>query len=97
MDKMVMIVYNEAIESDVMELLAANNIKNHTRIPAVFGRGETSGTHGGDDVWPGRNCILYVACESGVARHVMNSIREARKQLGAEGLKAFLMPLEETT
>ena len=96
-NKMVMIVYNEAINMEVMEVLGNCGLKNYTKITGVFGKGTTSGTHLGNDVWPGRNNILYVACEEKETKQLLFCIRELRKKLGYEGIKAFLLPVEEVT
>ncbi len=95
--KMVMLVYNEALDDEVMEVLQGCSMKNYTKATAVYGRGTTSGTHLGNDIWPGRNNILYVACEEKQARQILSCVRELRKRLGQEGLKAFLLPIEELT
>lgn len=92
-----MMTYNEAIDQEVMEILENCVMRNYTKVTGVFGKGTTSGTHMGDDIWPGRNNILYVACEEGRARQMLGGVRELRKQLGREGIKAFVMPLEEIT
>jgi len=95
--KMVMISYNEAIDAEIMDVLEHCAMKNYTKVMGVFGKGETSGTHMGDDIWPGRNNILYIACEENDAKQILTCVKELRKKLGAEGVKAFVMPLEETT
>ncbi|MBU0503028.1 MAG: PG0541 family transporter-associated protein [Candidatus Omnitrophota bacterium] len=95
--KMVMIAYNEAIDDEVMELLASCGLKNHTKITGVSGRGFASGVHMGNGIWPGRNNILYVACEDKQAKQFLSCVKEIRKELGREGIKAFLLPLEELT
>ena len=92
--KMVMVVYNEAIDMEVMEALLSCGLKNYTKIAGAFGSGETSGTHSGNDIWPGRNNILYVACEDGEAKKFSSRITELRKALGKEGVKAFVMSLD---
>jgi len=97
MMKMVMIAYNEAIDAEVMEVLANCGLKNYTQITGAFGRGSSSGTHLGNDIWPGRNNILYIACEEKQAKQTLACIKELRKKLGKEGIKAFVMPLEEVT
>jgi nitrogen regulatory protein PII len=94
---MVMISYNEAIDSEVMRALADCGLKNYTKIMGTFGRGSTSGTHWGNDVWPGRNNILYVVCQDNEAQNLLSYIRELKKKLGKEGVKAFLLPIEELT
>lgn len=97
MNKMIMIAYNEAIDMEVMELLANCGLKNYTKVAGVFGAGTTSGTHLGNDIWPGRNNLLYVACDETQAKQILSRVRELRNKLGREGIKAFLLPLEETT
>ena len=95
--KMVIIAYNEAIDMEVMEEMGKCNLKNYTKVIGVFGRGETSGTHLGNDIWPGRNNILYVACEEKEAQQILSRVKELRKKIGHEAAKAFLLPLEEMT
>lgn len=95
--KMVMVVYNEAIDIEVMELLESCALKGYTQIKSVYGCGRASGTHLGNDIWPGRNNLLYLACEEKEARQFLSCVRELRKKIGKEGIKAFILPLEEIT
>lgn len=95
--KMVMITYNEAIDDEVMEVLAGCALKNYTKITRVFGKGASSGTHLGSDIWPGLNNILYVSCKDEDAKQLVACVKSIRARLGREGIKAFVMPVEETT
>jgi hypothetical protein len=95
--KMVMVSYNEAIDAEVMETLANCGLENYTKVMGTFGKGVTSGTHLGNDIWPGRNNILYIACEEKPAEQLLSCIRELRKKLGKEGIKAFILPVEGAT
>ncbi|MCM8782167.1 MAG: hypothetical protein NC828_03860 [Candidatus Omnitrophica bacterium] len=95
--KLVLIAYNEAIDMEVMEVLENCNLKNYTKITGVYGRGTTSGTHLGNEIWPGRNNLLYIACEEEQADQMVSCVKELRKKLGAEGVKAFILPLEDLT
>ncbi len=96
--KMVMIIYNEALDDEVMEVLGqCTAMQNFTKATGIFGKGKASGTHMGSDIWPGRNNILYVACDEKEARQALSCVRELRKTLGREGVKAFILPLEEMT
>jgi nitrogen regulatory protein PII len=97
MTKMVMVVYNEAIDIEVMEALKKCGLKNYTKAVAAYGSGETSGIHLGDDIWPGRNNILYVACSQEESISLLARIKELRKSLGREGVKAFVLPVEDIT
>lgn len=93
--RMVMICYNEAIDAEVMEALRVCSLKNYTKVIGVFGSGEASGIHLGNDIWPGKNNILYVVCEDKESAHLLACVKELRKQIGKEGVKAFVLPLED--
>lgn len=97
MDRMVMIVYNEALDTEVMEALENCALKNFSKVREVFGRGDASGFHLGSDVWPGRNSILYAACTQEQSRQILSCVRELRKRFSHEGIKAFAMPIETAT
>jgi hypothetical protein len=95
--KMVMITYNEAIDGEVMNVLKSCMLSNYTKLSKVYGKGSTSGTHLGNDIWPGLNNILYVACGEEKAGQLISRIKEVRAILGKEGVKAFVMQIEEMT
>jgi nitrogen regulatory protein PII len=97
MMKMVMIVYNEAMDSEVFEVLTHCALKNYTKIESVSGKGDSSGTHLGNDVWPGKNNLLYVACEDADAQRLLTCVETLRKNFSQEGIKAFMWPLEKIT
>jgi nitrogen regulatory protein PII len=97
MNKMVLVSYNEAVDEEVMEVLKGCVMKNYTKITGVSGKGTSSGTHLGNDIWPGWNNLLYIACDDKDARQIMQCVRELRKTLSQEGIKAFVLPLEEVT
>ena len=95
--KMVMIVYNEVMDSEMMDALKCCGLKSYTKTIGVFGSGKASGTHMGDDVWPGKNNILQVVCETEETEKLIPIIKDMRAKLGKEGVKAFVMPVEEVT
>lgn len=94
---MIMISYNEAMDMEIMEMLENCGLKNYTRISETFGRGTSSGTHLGTDIWPGLNNVLYAASPDDAVKNVLAAVRELRKSLGKEGIKAFVWTLEEMT
>ncbi|MCX5708644.1 MAG: hypothetical protein NTY14_06720 [Candidatus Omnitrophica bacterium] len=97
-NKMVMISFNEAIDFEVMEVLEQScALNNYTKIPGVFGKGSSSGTHMGDDIWPGRNNLLFICCSEKEAQALMSSVKQLRTKLGKEGVKAFVLPVEAIT
>jgi hypothetical protein len=93
--KMVMITYNEAVDMETMEVLGHCALKNYTKIKAVYGKGAASGAHLGTDIWPGRNNILYVACQENEAKQLVLCVKELRKKLSKEGIKAFMWDLND--
>lgn len=95
--KMVMIAYNEAMDMEVMEVLENCAMKNYTKVIGVFGKGAASGTHMGNDIWPGKNNVLYIACNEDDIRQLLTCVKNLRKKLGHEGIKAFTWNLEEVT
>jgi len=95
--KMVMATYNEAIDVDVMEVLNGCGLVNYTKVTRIYGKGTTSGPRLGNHIWPGLNYILYVACDDTQAEQIVSGVTNLRKTLGKEGVKAFVMPLEQIT
>ncbi len=95
--KMVIIAYNEAIDMEVMEAMEKCGLKNYTKAMGVFGRGEASGTHLGNDIWPGRNNLLYVAASENATRQLISAVKGLKVKVGREGIKAFVLPIEEMT
>ena len=95
--KMIFIIYNIAINDEVMQILKEVGIESYTRWERVTGFGKISGAHMGSHVWPAVNSVLAVAAEDDKKDKLIEKIKEARKKLGKEGLKAFILPMEEMT
>lgn len=95
--KMIMITYNEAMDLEINELLEKCGVHGYSKMTNTFGKGKTSGTHMGDDIWPGKNNVLFIACEDPSAASVLSGVRALRKTLSHEGVKAFVLPLEEVS
>ena len=95
--KMVLITYNEAVDGEVAEALQRCGADAYTKWTGVQGQGEESGPHLGSHVWPKRNNVLATIVPEDTARALMDQIRELRKTLGREGVKAFLLPVEDVT
>ncbi|MCM8832200.1 MAG: hypothetical protein NC918_08420 [Candidatus Omnitrophica bacterium] len=96
MEKFVMIIYNEAIDNEVMELIEEKNY-SYTKIIGVFGKGKISGFHLGDEIWPARNNILFVGCTTKESEDLLLKIKSLRLKLAKEGLKAFVFRIENFT
>ena len=95
--KMILISYNVAIDDEIMEALKKVGISGYTKLPRVLGNGKTSGHHLDSHIWPGANSLMVLAVEDNKKDKLIEQIKEARKKLGKEGIKAFVLPLEEMT
>lgn len=95
--KMVLMVYNEAIDEEVMSGLEACCIENFTKWRKVLGKGNTSGPHLDSSIWPGANNVCMAVVEDEKAPAILTHVRSLRKTLGKEGVKAFILPVEEIT
>jgi len=94
---MVVICYNIAIHEEVMEVLKNLEIRSYTRFERTQGAGNLAGPHLGTNVWPAMNSVLAVAAEDDKKDRLIEGVKELRKKIGKEGIKAFVLPLEEIT
>jgi hypothetical protein len=95
--KAVLIVHNVAIDEDVNEALASVGIECYTKFPNTLGKGQLSEPHLNTEVWPVINCGTLVVTDPAKAKELMDSVRQMRKKLGKEGLKAFMWQIEDIT
>ncbi|MEI6970970.1 MAG: PG0541 family transporter-associated protein [bacterium] len=95
--KMVMIAYNEAIDSEVMELLDRHNVQGFTKWTKVHGKGRQSGPHLMTHVWSKGNNALMCCVSEEQAVTLLDGIRELRQTLGHDGIKGFSMPVSDVT
>jgi len=95
--KLVLIAYNEALDEELAEVLHANGVESFTKWAKAYGKGQASGPHLGTHVWPKANNVLAAVTDDETARKVLDGVRELRKRLSKEGVKAFLLPCEDMT
>jgi nitrogen regulatory protein PII len=95
--KMAMISYNNAINSEVMEVLEKCGIDSYTKWTQVQGKGKTSGPHFGNEVWPGGNSVIFTAIETKESEELLECVKGLRMKLGKAGIKAFIWDLEAVT
>ncbi len=95
--KMVLIVYNQAVDEEIMEVLTSCCLDGFTKWQRVLGQGELSEPHLDTSVWPGTNNVCMAVVEDGAVRPLIQKIGELRRKLSKEGVKAFVLPVEEVT
>ncbi len=95
--KVIFIAYNVAIDEEVMEMLEQNGIESYTKWEKVLGKGAASGPHLGTHIWPASNSALFVATDDQKANKLLASVKKLRAKMRKEGIKAFVLPLDEVT
>lgn len=92
--KMVFLIYNVAIDNEVMQVLKACGIECYTKCPEVLGSGGHSGPHLGTHVWPGKNSAIAVGLEDEKATTLLAKIAELHEKMKKEGIRAFSWPID---
>jgi nitrogen regulatory protein PII len=93
--KLIFVVYNVVIESKIMEELEKAKVKAYTKLPSIHGAGTHSAPHLDTHVWPEVNHGLFIAVEEEKKDEVLNRMKELKSIYKKEGLKVFVLPLEE--
>ncbi|MFP4037957.1 MAG: PG0541 family transporter-associated protein [Desulfobacteraceae bacterium] len=93
--KLVLITFNQALDSALERLLEEAGVEGFTKWTKVYGKGRSSGPHMGTHVWPKANNVLAVAVEDDTARALVQGVRDLREDMAAQGIKAFVLPCEE--
>ena len=87
--KMIMLVYNETLESEMLAFLAAQGVTKFTELVAAHGRGDAGGMHLGTAVYPSLNRVRYMALPEEQADALLTALRVFRDRWQAEGIQAF--------
>ena len=95
--KLILLVYNAAISEEVIEALQEIGVENYTKWDRVLGKGPISGPHFDSDIWPGVNSMLAIAVEDEKKDKIMAKVRELKlkESIAKQGIRAFVLPLEE--
>jgi len=93
--KLIFLIYNVVIESKVMEELEKAKVKSYTKLPSIHGAGTHSVPHLDTHVWPEVNHGLFIAVEEEKKDEVLDRIKKLKSIYKKEGLKVFVLPLEE--
>jgi len=94
--KMIMAVYNVAVDDDVMEAVTEAGVCCFTKFPRALGKGKRSGPRLDNHVWPGANSVTLMVVPDEKAPAVMAALARLRESVGAtEGVKAFLLNVEQ--
>ena len=93
--KFIFLIYNVVIENKVVEELEKIGVKAYTKLPSVHGVGTHSVPHLDSLIWPGINHGLFIAVEEEKKDEILKRMKELKSTYKKEGLKVFVLPLEE--
>ena len=93
MDKVaVFVIYDRAIDEEVLSALGECGIDTYTRWHNATGVGST-GPHQGDNVWPALNNVLMAVIDSQGQNRIMERLRALREDFPYTGLRAIVAPV----
>ena len=92
--KMLMIVYNHALDDEMMELLKNNEVGGYTKIENATGEGGSE-PHLGTNVWPATNSVIYCAVPNAKVAQIKKDGKALSAQFEGEGLRLFIWDLVE--
>jgi hypothetical protein len=98
--QMVMIVFRNSLEDDVLAVLRALDVVAYTDFPKVFGVGE-AGMAFHSFTWPGFNSMILAALEDSDAARLVRGLAafrdsaRARQDGAAIPLRAFVFPCDQ--
>jgi hypothetical protein len=95
MDKVaVYLIYDRAIDEEVLGALAECRIDRYTRWHDASGLG-ANGPHLGDTVWPALNNVLLTLIPAQQQGELIERIRGLQNEFPFVGLRAFAVPVLE--
>jgi len=94
MKKLIYLIFNSALEPEVMELIKKLKVSHYTRWDKVKGVGET-GPHFDDEVWPAVNIALMLVIDESLKDPLAGEVKKIRAEFPAEGIRMLVLPFEE--
>lgn len=92
---MVYLIYDRAIDEEVLDLLQELEIKYYTKWKDVLGVGRND-PHLGDAVWPGLNNVLMIVIDDEKKSAILNNVKALQRRFPSVGLRAFVVPVLES-
>ena len=93
--KMVIIVCPGSRREDVHNVLHQLGVQGFSEMEGVKGEGKT-GKHFGTHTWPMESVMLLAVVENDKAQALIQAMKECSTRLfPEEGMRAFVMPVEE--
>lgn len=93
--KLVLLVFNQALEDEVLNIFERLNIRGYTKVNDVHGRGSDKGEpHFGTHVWPKLNTMILTVIQDEKVEKLLNEVKILDRRFEDEGLHAFVLNVE---
>ena len=89
---MVVIVYDRAIDEEIIDMLEGLDIQHYTKWKDTRGVGRHD-PHLGDEVWPGLNNVVLAVIDDAKKDKLLKLIRALQASFASVGLRAFVVPV----
>ncbi len=93
--KMLILVYNEALDEAVIGAFKRLAIHGYTKWKEAYGEGTETEPKLGTHVWPGKNYVLAAVVEDEIAPSIADAIKKLKSEHPKGGIKAFRLQVEE--
>ena len=94
--KMLIIVYNDAIDETIITAFKDAQVKGYTKWKEALGEGNETEPKLGTHYWPGRNNVLAVVLEDEKVPVITDILKELKTKYPKSGIKTFILQVEET-
>jgi hypothetical protein len=88
----VFVIYDRAIDEEVLAALQECGIASYTRWHNATGVG-TTGPHQGDQAWPALNNVLMAVTDAQSQARTLERLRALREDFPYTGLRALVVPV----
>ena len=93
--KAIFVVYNQAYNQEIVELLEGLGQRGYTVWEEIGGRGSVDGEpHLGNHAWPTQNHALVSMVEDSLVSSIMEALRQTDQNNKDLGLRAYVLPVE---
>lgn len=95
--KAIFIAYNQAYNEEIVEILEKHGQRGYTKWEDVGGRGSVDGEpHLGNHAWPTQNHALLSVVPDDLVPPLMEELRGTDLAYKDLGLRAYVLPVEES-
>lgn len=95
--KAIFIIFNQAYYETILHIMDRQGIKGFTFVETVSGRGSRNGEpHLGTHAWPTLNSSILTVVEEDKVARFLKLLNRLDKQAEDQGLRAFVLPVEQT-